>query len=146
VRTRAGIILVEEGKLALIERHRSGLHYFTFPGGGVDQGESPPQAAMREAKEELGLVVQIQQKVAEVHFNADVQHYFLAVRLGGIFGTGTGEEFGEFNPVHGTYLPLWMPLDDILARDVVPHELAKLVVHSSSEGWPTMTTTIHEVK
>ena len=78
MRNRAGIILIEENKLALIERHRTGRHYFAFPGGGVDEGESLQQAAIREAEEELGIVVVIKQKVAEVFFNGNTQHYFLA--------------------------------------------------------------------
>jgi hypothetical protein len=28
---RAAIILLQGNKVALIERHRAGLHYFTFP-------------------------------------------------------------------------------------------------------------------
>ena len=53
MRTRAGVVLIEDGKVALIERHRAGLDYFVFPGGGVDDGETPEQAAVREAMEEL---------------------------------------------------------------------------------------------
>ena len=53
MRNRSGIILIEENKLALIERHRAGIHYFAFPGGGMDEGESPEQTAVREAEEEL---------------------------------------------------------------------------------------------
>ena len=52
---RAGIILVLNDKVALIERHRAGLHYFTFPGGHVDKGETPERTAVRETEEELGL-------------------------------------------------------------------------------------------
>ena len=62
MRVRAGIVLIQEGKVALIERHRAGLDYFVFPGGGVDEGESPEQAAIREAMEELGVEVAIQQE------------------------------------------------------------------------------------
>lgn len=40
MRIRSGIILIEENNLALIERHRAGLHYFAFPGGGMDEGET----------------------------------------------------------------------------------------------------------
>jgi len=65
MRTRAGIVLIEDNKVALIERHRAGLDYFVFPGGGVDEGESPEQGAIREAMEELGVQVAIKQKVAE---------------------------------------------------------------------------------
>jgi 8-oxo-dGTP pyrophosphatase MutT (NUDIX family) len=62
MRTRAGIILIENDKVALIERHRAGLDYYVFPGGGVDEGETPEQAAVREAFEELGVEVAIRQK------------------------------------------------------------------------------------
>jgi 8-oxo-dGTP diphosphatase len=55
MRTRAGIILIEDDKVALIERHRAGLEYYVLPGGGVDEDETPEQAAVREAREELGV-------------------------------------------------------------------------------------------
>ncbi len=40
MRVRAGVVLIENGKVALIERHRAGKHYFVFPGGGVEEGET----------------------------------------------------------------------------------------------------------
>ena len=136
MRNRSGIILIEDNKLALIERHRADLHYFIFPGGGIDAGESPQQAAVREAQEELGIIVEVKQKIAEIFINENTQHYFLADKVSGEFGTGTGEEYGEYNPKYGTYLPLWMPLDDVMNNNVLPHELADLVVHCAHEGWP----------
>ena len=146
MRNRSGIILIEENKLALIERHRAGLHYFIFPGGGIDEGESPEQTAIREAQEELGILVEIKQKVAEVFFSENTQYYFLAEKLSGEFGTGTGEEYGEFNPIHGTYRPLLMPLADVLNNNVLPRELAELVVQFSKTGWPAQPVTIMEEK
>ena len=146
MRTRSGIILIEDNKLAVIERHRAERHYFAFPGGGVDEGETPEEAAVREAEEELGIQVVIKQKVADVLINGNTQHYFLAEKIGGEFGTGTGEEYGEYDPAHGTYLPLWMPLSDVLIKNVVPRELADLVVRSSLEGWPEGPLTIIEAK
>src|SRR5690242_12307269 len=78
MRIRAGIVLIQDTKVALIERHRAGLHYFVFPGGGVDEGESPEQAAIREAMEELGIEVAIKQKVAEIRLGQKSrQVYFL---------------------------------------------------------------------
>jgi len=135
MRIRSAIILIEEDKLALIERHRAGRHYFSFPGGGVDEGETPQEAAIREAEEELGILVEIKQKVAEVIFNGNPQHYFLAQKISGEFGTGAGEEYGEFKPAHGTYLPIWMPLADVRNNNVLPRELAELIVRSVKVGW-----------
>ena len=138
MRNRSGIILIEDNKLALIERHRSGLHYFIFPGGGMDEGETPEQTAVREAQEELGISVAIKQKIAELFINGNTQHYFLVDTTGGGFGTGTGEEYGEYDPAYGTYLPLWMPLGDVMNRNVLPRELAQLVVRCAQEGWPEL--------
>src|SRR5512144_1331284 len=111
MRIRAGIVLIEGDKVALIERHRAGLHYFVFPGGGVDEGEAPEQAAIREAMEELGIEVAIKQKVAEVQLGyKSRQFYFLVEQTGGEFGTGTGEEFESSNldnPQKGIYIPIW---------------------------------------
>ena len=135
MRTRSGIILINDGKLALIERHRLDRHYFSFPGGGVDEGESPQEAAIRETEEELGLHVVIKQKAAEVHFGANVQHYFLIEGFSGKFGTGAGEEYAEYNPVRGTYHPLWMLLVDVPGNNVLPRKLAELVVQSAKVGW-----------
>jgi 8-oxo-dGTP pyrophosphatase MutT (NUDIX family) len=146
MRQRSGIILIEDNKLALIERHRAGKHYFAFPGGGVDEGETPEQAAIREAEEELGILVEIKQKVAEVFFNGNTQYYFLAEKLSGKFGSGTGEEFDEYNPVYGTFLPLWLPLVDISTHNVLPRELADLVVRSAKAGWPVEPVIIIEEK
>jgi len=146
MRNRAGIILIEDNKLALIERHRTGRHYFAFPGGGIDEGENPQQTAIREAEEELGIRVESKQKVAEVLFNGYTQHYFLVKKLSGEFGTGTGEEYGEYNAVHGTFRPLWMPLVNVLNNNVLPRELAELVVRSAKEGWPVEPVIITEEK
>ncbi|MDP2778090.1 MAG: NUDIX domain-containing protein, partial [Anaerolineales bacterium] len=144
MRNRAGIILIEENKLALIERHRAGLHYFIFPGGGIDEGESAEQTAIREVEEELGIIVAIKQTVAEVFFNENTQYYFIAEKLSGEFGTGTGEEYGDYDPIHGTYLPLWMPIEDVPHKNVLPRELAELVVRSHQQGWQSEPVMVFE--
>jgi 8-oxo-dGTP pyrophosphatase MutT (NUDIX family) len=146
MRIRAGCVLIEGNKLALIERYRAGRHYFSFPGGGVDEGESHEQAAVREMEEELGLQVKVIRKIADVIFNGRPQYYFLVEKIGGEFGTGTGEEYGNYDPAYGTYQPLWMPLDEILNHNVVPRPLAELVSRSVREGWPDGTVIISEDK
>jgi len=140
MRTRAGVVLIEGNKVALIERHRAGLDYFVFPGGGVDEGETPEQAAIRETMEELGVDVVIRQKVAVIHIDQNTQVYFLVKRVGGEFGTGTGEEFTDSDPndpQEGIYIPIWMPIDEISRHEkIYPVDLAKLIVKATTDGWP----------
>lgn len=136
MKKRAGIILIHEGKLALMERHKQGRHYFVFPGGGVDEGESDEEAATREAEEELGIKVEVLQKAAAIlREGKRDQVYFLVRWANGEFGTGTGEEFGEADDFNGTYNPVWMALDEVLAQNVAPKGLAGLTLKSYSEGW-----------
>ena len=149
MRTRAGIVLIQDGNVALIERHRAGLNYFVFPGGGVDDGESPEQAAVREAMEELGVEVAIKQKVAEIQFGQNSrQVYFLVEQTGGDFGTGTGEEYTDADPdspKEGMYIPIWMPIEELLRhRNIYPAEVARLVVNSLEAGWVEPTSTLFE--
>ena len=137
MRIRAGIVLIQDTRVALIERHRAGLDYFVFPGGGVDEGETPEQAAGREAMEELGVEVSIGQKVAVVH-----------LQIGGEFGTGTGEEYTNADPAsseEGIYIPVWMPVDELLLhQNIYPADLARLVVKSMKEGWAETAATLCE--
>lgn len=149
MRTRAGVVLIQDNKVALIERHRAGLEYFVFPGGGVDDGESPEQGAIREAMEELGIEVSIKQKIAEIRFGRASKHiYFLVERVSGEFGSGTGEEFTDSDPDHpdeGIYIPIWMPIDDLSQHtNVYPSAVAKLVVQSTQEGWPKEPMVVFE--
>ena len=140
MRIRAGVVLIENGKVALIERHRAGKHYFVFPGGGVDEGERPEQAAVREMEEETGLRVNVGRKLAEIHFGLSEQVYYLVERLDGEFGTGTGEEFTDSDPddpTEGVYVPVWMSLGELPQHDnVYPANVAALVLNAVNVGWP----------
>lgn len=119
IRLSTRIVLVEDGRVAAIERVRDGDRYFTLPGGGREQGETPAQTAVREAEEELGLVVEPGTTLAVVvvpgmESGATLQTYVWCTAIGGRFGTGTGDEFtAERRSRRGTYRPVWLGLDDL---------------------------------
>ena len=141
---RAGIILLQDDKVALIERHRAGLHYFTFHGGHVDEGENHEQAAVRETEEELGLQVTLKQNLAQIGWHGKWQYYYLVEVTGGTFGSGRGEEILDPLPECGTYRPMWMPVAELLDQPVKPREMAEIVVRFSKEGWPEEPVIIPE--
>lgn len=141
---RAAILLLQDDKIALMERHRQGFHYFTFPGGHVEEGETPEQAAVRETMDELGLEVVLRKLVARMGWQGKWQYYYLAEVTGGVFGTGRGEEMLDTLPGRGTYRPMWMPLAELLDQPVKPREMAEMVVRFSTQGWPEEPVVIPE--
>ena len=48
-------IILRDGKVAMIHSLRDG--YYKFPGGGIEAGEDPVDAMIRETREEAGLIV-----------------------------------------------------------------------------------------
>jgi 8-oxo-dGTP diphosphatase len=137
MKPRAAIILIQNGHIALVERWRSGRHYFVFPGGKIKSHETPDLAAIREAGEELGLEVSINRMVAQVWYLGTPQYYFLANTSATQFGHGTGKEMNsQTGSKKGTYLPIWMAVDDITLQPVLPKLLAEYVRNSYDHQWP----------
>lgn len=141
--TRAAAIVIKNSAVALIKRQREGRTYYVFPGGSVEESETPEQAAIREVQEELGLDVSIDRLVARVFYErSDArrtdQYYFLTRIIGGVFGTGAGPEMQGLYPSYsGTYKAIWMPVRQLIREVVYPLQVAHLVMNSLKLGWPT---------
>ena len=54
-RDSARSIIISNGKIAMI--HSKKYDYYKFPGGGIENGEDPFDAMIRETQEEAGLTV-----------------------------------------------------------------------------------------
>ena len=123
MRDRASVIIVEKDKVALIKRIRDKSTYFVFPGGGLENGETPEEGAKREAYEELGVEVKINECIAKIEYNG-TQYFFLTEIINGIFGTGQGEEYTDNKRARGIYLPMWVDIKMLSCIDVKPKEVA----------------------
>lgn len=64
MRNRGSVVIVENDKVVLIQRLREGSLYYVFPGGGINIDETPEEAAKREAFEELGVEVNVNDCIA----------------------------------------------------------------------------------
>lgn len=124
MRDRGSAVLIEDNQVALIKRLKNGATYYVFPGGGIEEGETPEEATKREAYEELGIDIAVKESIAEIDFNGK-QYFFLGDIVGGKFGTGQGEEFSDESK--GIYIPMWMNIEDLTSIDVRPREVVEKI-------------------
>lgn len=127
MRNRGSAVIIKSNKVALIKRVKGDSVYFVFPGGGIEEGESPEEATKREALEELGVHIRILDEFGEVEFNG-TQYFYLAEIIDGIFGTGQGEEFLEYESDRGTYQPMWIEINNLSTINVRPKSVADKIL------------------
>lgn len=136
-RTRvAGIILINSG-IALM--HRTGVvkrkdiqEYYTFPGGGLEKGETLEECAIREIKEELGINVKIVKKMYEMNSETFNQKeiFYLCEYIDGEFGTGDGPEFSN-DPKYidsGKFIPEVIEKEKIKDILLLPTEIKEKLI------------------
>ena len=60
------LIFNEKGDLAIVRQPLGGTLLYSFPGSdGIDPGETPEQAVIREAGEECGLIIRVEKFLAK---------------------------------------------------------------------------------
>ena len=91
--------------------------FYSIPGGGIEEGETPEQAAIRELKEECGLDGTIVRKLTELYNNNRTEHVFevkVPDNQEPITGYDPEEAENEDPPLKEV---LWRALDEISEKD-----------------------------
>jgi 8-oxo-dGTP diphosphatase len=90
------IVPMQEGVLA-VQHTRDERHYWIFPGGGVERGETIPAAGAREVLEETNLVVEITRLlyIREFYDHADIEFYMVAKLISGELTLGLDPDKDE---------------------------------------------------
>lgn len=114
-RVVARAITFIDNNILLIERYKKDnntvLHYFTIPGGGVEDNESYRQAAIRETKEETCCDIEILKDLIIEDYPGGICHWFYAKYLSGTPTLG-GEEKDRNNP-DNSYKVVLIDMKDI---------------------------------
>ena len=74
-RNRSQAMVCRDGKLLLVEHRMKGRDFFNLPGGGIEENETPEEAALRELNEEAGVSGKIVRPLAiecckEIYYRA----------------------------------------------------------------------------
>ena len=104
-----------DDKILLIERYRKVedelMHYFTIPGGGVEDDEDYATTAIRETKEETCCDIEIIKDLYVEDFGEGICHWFYAKYISGTPELG-GEEKIRNNP-DNSFKVVLIPMNDI---------------------------------
>jgi 8-oxo-dGTP diphosphatase len=122
----AVVIENADGQLLLVKQ-AYGKHFWGLPGGIVDPGETPPQAAVREAREEVGVRVILQGVIGLYLLQGggwpDIQAYVFRAEIAeGEPRIMNPQEIAEVTWRHRQALPDWVANDVAAAfEDIQAH-------------------------
>ena len=78
MRPRGVALVVRDKKILLVKMRAGGRAFYTLPGGGIEPGETPEEAAIRELSEECCVEGRIVRPLNTVHHkNGDTEYAFL---------------------------------------------------------------------
>ena len=97
MRNRSVAIVVRNGAVLVEKTYYEGRYFYALPGGGIEEGESPEETALRELKEECGLDGKIIKPLNIVHKKDGSREYVyeIAVSEEQIAITGKDPELTE---------------------------------------------------
>jgi 8-oxo-dGTP pyrophosphatase MutT (NUDIX family) len=144
---RAVAVVERDGKLLVIRRHLDGRDYAVLPGGGIEPGESPADAAVRELAEECTLDGKVERVLFEADHGDRMATYFLMTGVEGepVLGGGEATQHGPDNSFH----PLWATPAELDALGLLPEGIATMVVDAvwpltvepvDGDDWPVVET------
>lgn len=122
-------LIIEDGEdIIFIKRTKkvsgSNKVFYVLPGGMLDEGETPEQAGIREAKEELSVDIELDGFLMK-EYNEEVdkeEFYYFAKIVSGKVKPGDGEEFKnmDINSPYGLFEIVRISKKEIGAYDILP--------------------------
>jgi ADP-ribose pyrophosphatase YjhB (NUDIX family) len=139
MRRAARVIIIKDNNLLVMHRNKFGVEYDTLPGGNIEIGETPEQAAKRETDEETSVELANPTLVFIEHADPlyGDQYIFLCDYVSGEPSLKPGGEEDLINKLgKNLYKPDWLPLTKLPSAPFLSEELKKHILHGTEYGWP----------
>jgi ADP-ribose pyrophosphatase YjhB (NUDIX family) len=117
-RSGAQCLVIRNNMILMVKHKHAEREYYTLPGGRIEEGETPEQAAIRELREECNVSGKVTKKLSEYCFPVDesvTMQTFLVEIENQTPVLGKDPELTEENQILAEVK--WMPLDTICERD-----------------------------
>lgn len=137
---RAAAIIINGNEILLMERRNSKEHFFVFPGGHVEDGETIEGAIVREAMEETSVTVKITKKLYTHFYNSSnkwesTQFFYLCSYLSGEPQLGDANEKEDMKKGINFYKPQWFPISKINTLLLYPLEIRDWLLYDIKDNF-----------
>ncbi len=132
VRVRVGSVIVQDGRILLVNHRRMGRSYWVLPGGALEAGESLAACAAREVREETGLEVHVDRflYLAEAFSKDGARHSVDVVFLGRLTDEG---ESPRAMAGWAIERPEFVPLKDLPRLTLLPPIVGEILEDAAAD-------------